>query len=200
MEMQKFRIGSDNFSYMFIEGKNALIIDPGMDPEEVLEFIESRDLTLRYIVATHHHGDHTMSVPEIARKTGARVVTSDYCAGRIGGADMIVHEGDEIEFGDSYFRIISTPGHTPGGICLLADDLYLLTGDTLFIDDCGRCDLPDSSLEKMFESLQKLKSLPDALQVLPGHDYGRIPTDSLGNQKKTNPTLLAKNLSEFSRM
>ena len=197
MEMHKFRIGSDNFCYLFVDGKNGLMVDPGRDPAKVLDAIDEMGITLRFIIATHHHGDHTISIRDIVRKTGARVVASAYCASQIGGADVIVEDDDIIILGDSRFEVVSTPGHTTGGICLVTDE-YLITGDTLFIGDCGRCDLPGGSLETMFASLQKLKELSDDLQVLPGHDYGRIPTDSLGNQKRTNPTLTAKDLQEFS--
>ena len=95
---------------------------------------------------------------------------------------------------------IHTPGHTPGGMCIIVDDDSILTGDTLFIGDCGRCDLPGGSLSQMFQSLQKIKSLFDNLIVYPGHDYGNKPFDKLGNQKKINKTLLAKNLEDFSKI
>jgi glyoxylase-like metal-dependent hydrolase (beta-lactamase superfamily II) len=92
-----------------------------------------------------------------------------------------------------------TPGHTPGGICIIVDKKALLTGDTLFIGDCGRTDLPGGSLEEMFKTLQeKIFLLSDELIVYPGHDYGEKPFDSLGNQKRTNKTLKAKTLKEFS--
>jgi len=76
----------------------------------------------------------------------------------------------------------------------------LITGDKLFIGDCGRCDLPGGNLSQMFNSLQKLKALSDNLTIYPGHDYGDKPFDTFGKQKRTNKTLLAKNLDEFSKI
>ena len=84
---------------------------------------------------------------------------------------------------------------------MIVDNDTLLTGDTLFIGDCGRTDLPGGNLNEMFRTLQyKIKTLPDHLIVYPGHDYGDKPFDTLGNQKLTNKTLLAKNLREFSKL
>lgn len=197
MEMKSFRIGSDNFSYVFMDENEGLVVDPGYDPAPILKFLEDEGMDLKYILATHHHSDHTMSVFDVAARTGARIVASRYCADQMGGAELIVDDGDVLNMGSSRFEVISTPGHTPGGICLVAGN-YIVTGDTLFIDDCGRCDLPEGSLKDMYESLQKLKLLDDDLLVLPGHDYGSKPSDTLGGQKRTNPTLLAKDLREFS--
>ena len=95
---------------------------------------------------------------------------------------------------------VHAPGHTSGGICIIVDASYLLTGDTLFIGDCGRTDLPDGSNEDMYATLQMLKNLPDELIVYPGHDYGKKPFDTLENQKKTNKTMLAKSLDIFSQI
>lgn len=94
-----------------------------------------------------------------------------------------------------------TPGHTPGSICILVNNEAIITGDTLFIGDCGRTDLPGGNLTQMYNTLHyKIKSLPDHLIVYPGHNYGNKPFDTLGNQKLTNKTLVVKNLEEFSRL
>ena len=88
-----------------------------------------------------------------------------------------------------------------GGISIIVDDEAFLTGDTLFIGDCGRTDLPGGNLSQMFRTLhEKIKDLPDHLIVYPGHNYGDKPYDLLGNQKRRNKTLLAKNLKEFSKI
>ena len=106
-----------------------------------------------------------------------------------------------MKVGDVNLRFILTPGHTKGGICIIVDNEAILTGDTLFIGDCGRTDLPGGSFEQMFKTLQeKIKPLPDNLIVFPGHDYGNKPFDILGNQKRTNKTLIARNLEEFSKI
>jgi glyoxylase-like metal-dependent hydrolase (beta-lactamase superfamily II) len=112
--------------------------------------------------------------------------------------DKTLLDGEILKIGDIDVKVLHTPGHTPGGICLLVTDRYLLTGDTLFINECGRCDLPGSSIEAMFHSLKMLGSLPDDIIVYPGHDYGPIPSDTLGNQKRTNYTMRAKTVEEFA--
>ena len=85
-------------------------------------------------------------------------------------------------------------------MCIIIDDEAIITGDTLFIDDCGRADLLGSNITDLFNSLQKIKKLSDSIVVYPGHDYGPKPFDSLGNQKITNKSLLAKDLYEFSKI
>ena len=112
----------------------------------------------------------------------------------IPGVTRTIADGEVAMVGDVKLEFILTPGHTPGGMCILVDDVALLTGDTLFIGDCGRTDLAEGSDQDMFNTLQRLRSLPDDLIVYPGHDYGDIPYDSLGNQKKRNKVFLADNL------
>lgn len=200
LEFERFRIPHDNFCYLFHDGNRGFIVDPGFDPGRVIDFIEGRGLELRWVFLTHHHGDHTASLMKVIERTGAKSVASGYCSDRIGGADLIVEDGDELEMKDSSVKVMETPGHTPGGICLIVDNGYLVSGDTLFIGDCGRCDLPGGSLEKMFASLQRIKELPDDLILLPGHDYGNKMQDTLGNQKKVSGVLLASDLEGFSRL
>ncbi len=200
LEMKRFTVGHDNLSYGFHKKKDAVLIDPGYDPSSALSWLEEEGLNLRYVVLTHHHGDHSSSMKEVLKRTSARSVSSRYCSEKVGGVDLIVSEGDKMEVGDGALEFLETPGHTPGGICLIADGRYLLTGDTMFIGDCGRCDLPGGNLQEMFATLQKLKALPDDLLVLPGHDYGPAIEDTLGNQKVTSGVLLARDLNEFMRL
>jgi glyoxylase-like metal-dependent hydrolase (beta-lactamase superfamily II) len=113
--------------------------------------------------------------------------------------DIVVADGSRLKLGEVFLDFLLTPGHTPGGICIIVDNEAFLTGDTLFIGDCGRTDLPGGSLSEMFKTLhEKIMALPDCLIVYPGHDYGDKPFDTLGNQKHTNKTLCAKTLKEFS--
>jgi glyoxylase-like metal-dependent hydrolase (beta-lactamase superfamily II) len=111
----------------------------------------------------------------------------------------MIRDKDHLELGTVSLDFLLTPGHSKGGICIIVDNKALLTGDTLFIGDCGRTDLPGGSLDEMFRTLQeKIMTLPDELIIYPGHDYGEKPFDSLGNQKRTNKTLRAKTLKDFS--
>ncbi len=205
MPIKQIRVGLDNFSYVIYDPlkKQSALVDPGYDTAAPLHFITTHNLDLRYILLTHHHSDHTGDLSTVKKafpkaQTVASAADGKYVSENI---DVIVSDGDHLFVGDITLTVLLTPGHTPGGICILVNNKALLTGDTLFIGDCGRTDLPGGSLDEMFHSLQnKIKKLPDHLMVYPGHDYGDNPCDILGNQKKTNKTLRAKTLQEFSKI
>ncbi len=195
----QLKVGNmDNFCYIFAdkESKKALLIDPSFDKDKILNYLKEAGLKLEYIVLTHHHFDHVKETRSVKDSTGAKVYahpmtsqllnTNDLC-------DLDLNEGDEIKLGKLRARCIHTPGHTPGGICLIVNDHYLVTGDTLFVGDCGRVDLLESDPKLMGESLARIRELPDELIVCPGHDYGVSPTNKLGEEKKTNPTLNCEN-------
>ena len=192
-----------NFSYIFgcENTKAAAVVDPSSDSSEILAFAEEHGLKIEWIFVTHGHSDHVGGVRSLAERTGAKVVVHAGDAASLQRAkipaDRIVEDGERIAVGDIEVEIIHTPGHTPGGICLLAGG-KLMTGDTLFVGNCGRCDLPGGSMEQLFESLYtKLKPLSDDIEVYPGHDYGDRPTSTMGHEKRTNPTLTCKSLEEF---
>ena len=104
--------------------------------------------------------------------------------------DILVSDHTKLKLGQITLHFIHTPGHTPGSICIKVNNSAIITGDTLFIDDCGRTDLPGGSLIEMYNTLQKkILPLSNELIVYPGHDYGPKPFDTLGNQKNTNKTL-----------
>jgi glyoxylase-like metal-dependent hydrolase (beta-lactamase superfamily II) len=110
-----------------------------------------------------------------------------------------LNDGDQLELGALHFNVLHTPGHSPGGQCFLCEN-HLIAGDTLFIDGCGRCDLTGSDVEAMYHSIHgKLMALPDDTIIYPGHNYGPTPTDTLGNQKRTNRFLRATGKDDFIR-
>jgi hydroxyacylglutathione hydrolase len=112
--------------------------------------------------------------------------------------NISVDEGDELTVGKISIKIIHTPGHTPDSICLLIDNQKLLTGDTLFVGECGRTDLPGGNSKSMYESLfNKLTNLNDDVEVYPGHDYGIKPSSTIGEEKKSNYTLQPRSLKDF---
>jgi len=194
----------DNFCYIIYCPKNlnAAVVDPGNDSLKILEFIKTNNLKLEYIINTHYHSDHTSGNQRIKNSLSSRVIASKLDGNKInGGVDIFVGDNDQLNVGEVSIKFLLTPGHTPGGICLIINNEALITGDTLFIGDCGRTDLPGGSLKEMFRTIQdKIKNLPDHLIVYPGHDYGDKPFDTIGNQKLTNKTLLAKNLRDFSKL
>jgi hydroxyacylglutathione hydrolase len=203
MALEQIKVGYDNFCYVIYDPiqKKAGIVDPGYDIKKPLEFIASKHLALDYLFITHYHGDHTAGVKEIKRRFPAsKIVASEQDGDHLEvPPDVLVSDGSRIHVGNIGVDFLNTPGHTPGGICLMVEKKALVTGDTLFIGDCGRTDLPGGNLSQMFATLhEKIMNLPDELVVYPGHDYGDKPFDTLGNQKRTNKTLLAKTLKEFS--
>jgi hydroxyacylglutathione hydrolase len=201
--IEQIRVGADNFCYVIYcpIHKKAAIVDPGFNVVTSLRFITTNHLVLEYIILTHYHSDHTAETKHLKKVIpSARIVASKEDGVKLPvKPDIFVSDGSKFQVGNTLLSFLLTPGHTPGGICIVVDEKALLTGDTLFIGDCGRTDLPGGSLEEMFRTLQeKILSLPDELVVYPGHDYGEKPFDSLGNQRRTNKTLRAKNLKEFS--
>ena len=205
MTIKQIKVGFDNFSYIIYckRTNKASIVDPGYNPSKLLEVVSYNNLKLEYIIATHYHSDHTSGIQKIKNSSSSsKVVASELDGPKLDvKVDIKVADLSRLKLGDVDLVFILTPGHTPGSICVIVDNEALLTGDTLFIGDCGRTDLPGGNLVQMFRSLQeKIMRLPDHLIVYPGHDYGDKPFDILGNQKHKNKTLLAKNLDDFSRI
>lgn len=205
MAIEQIKVGLDNFSYIIYcpITKKAAIVDPGFDAFKTLKFISSKELELKYIITTHYHIDHSSESQRIKNLIpSSKIVASKQDGKKLDvKPDIIVSDGSRLKLGEVDIDFLLTPGHTPGSICILVDDEALLTGDTLFIDNCGRTDLPGGNSAQMYKTLhQKIMSLPDHLIVYPGHDYGDKPFDTLEKQKCTNKTLLSKNLDEFLKI
>jgi len=205
MAIEQLKIGLDNFSYIVYcsNEKEALIVDPSYDASKALDFIKKNNLKLKYVVITHYHFDHTEDITTIKKLfPDVKIIASEEDGKKLNEkVDMFVIDGQKLKLGNINLQFLLTPGHTPGGLCIIVDNQAILTGDTLFIGDCGRTDLPGGNIIQMFKSLQeKIKVLPDHLVVYPGHDYGEKPFDTLGNQKRKNKTLLARNIKEFSKI
>jgi len=205
MAIEQIKVGFDNFTYVIYckKTKKAAIVDPGFDAAYALKFISNKNLELKYIINTHYHSDHTSQNRQIKNLyPSVEIVASEADGSKLmPKPDLIVKDNFKIHVGNIKLKFLLTPGHTQGGICLIINDEAIITGDTLFIGDCGRTDLPGGNIEQMFNTLHyKIKILPDHLIVYPGHNYGDKPFDTLGNQKQTNKTLIAKNLKEFSKI
>jgi len=197
MAVEQILVGPDNFSYLIYneEEKLAALLDPGTNASKALGRIGHIGLELKYIINTHHHADHTADNRKVKNLHKCQIIASTQEKAR---HDIGVADGERLNLGSTKLIFLHTPGHTPGGLCVIVDNKYILTGDTLFIGDCGRTDLPGGSNSQMFDTLQMLKKLPDELIVYPGHDYGSRPFGSLGNQKKVNKALIAESLRELS--
>src|SRR5271154_888489 len=186
-----------NFDYLLMdeESRDAMAIDSGWETGPVVRAAEKEGMKVRYAVATHSHFDHVETLRDLAQRLGAKLVVHE--ASEL-EADVRVKDGDTLVLGKVPVRVIHTPGHTPDSICLF-DGEEVFTGDTLFIGNCGRTDLPGGSTAQLFHSLHDvLMALPPRTMVYPGHDYGEVPSRRLGEEAKVNPTLLAKNLKEFT--
>lgn len=166
--------------------KTCAVIDPGAKAASILEAAAETGCRVEKILLTHGHYDHVMAAPELLRQTGARLYISKkdewllscdevlrYGTRREGYAvphvDEYLEEGKDIALGSLTFRVLETPGHTAGSCTLLCED-SMFSGDTLFHECCGRCDLETGSMEDMMASLKKLALLPGNYQVYPGHE------------------------------
>jgi glyoxylase-like metal-dependent hydrolase (beta-lactamase superfamily II) len=186
-----------NFAYLIGDEKEGVcaVVDPS-DAGKVLGIAAGLGLNIIYIINTHGHIDHTSGNREVKGQTGAKVIA--HTSSRI-EKDVGVDDGDIIEVGALRIEVIHTPGHTPDGICLLVEK-KLMTGDTLFVGECGRTDLPGSDSRSMYDSLfNKLMKLEDDIEVYPGHDYGKKPSSTIGDERRTNYTLEPRSVDEFVR-
>jgi glyoxylase-like metal-dependent hydrolase (beta-lactamase superfamily II) len=207
MDIEQIKVGfMDVFCYLIASArsKEALVIDPAGDEEKIVSRIKERELTLKSIVNTHGHPDHTCGNAKMKELTGARIVMHELdnqVFSSEGGremarqwgftpsppADVTVKDGDEILVGDVTLKVLHTPGHSPGGICLFGDG-NLFTGDTLFVGAVGRTDLPGASFDDFMRSIkEKLMTLPGETIVWPGHDYGARPSSTVEMEKRSNP-------------
>ncbi len=186
-----------NFSYLVADlfTHAAAIFDPAWEIESLLSRIKDRKLQLVYIVNTHAHFDHIQGNIEIKHRTGAKIVQYK---SSLALKDIGVTDSEKIQLSpDITLKFLHTPGHSPESMCIQVNDLALITGDTLFIGECGRTDLPGGDASALYDSFEKLRKLNPSLIIYPGHDYGAIPSDTLGDQLKTNYTLAKMSRSEF---
>lgn len=177
------------------ETRDAIVLDPGGDADDIYKALKQFGATVKYIVLTHGHFDHTEGVEELKSIVGAPVAIGEednkmflkgekyYGPLPQGGADILLKNGDTLKFGSHTMKVISTPGHTPGGICLLVEN-DIFTGDTLFAGSIGRTDLAGGNYDTIMQSLKsKLMTLSDTVAVHPGHG----PSSTIGRERLMNP-------------
>ena len=196
MFFKQIKYRGDNFSYVIADESSgeAVVVDPSYNADAIIPLIENHGFTVKYIVNTHHHRDHSADNKTIKSGTGAKIMAHKLAKV---DQDVEVEDGDTLRLGDIIIEVIHTPGHCPDSICLLVDG-KLLSGDTLFVGECGRTDLPGGSSKALYNSFfQKLMTLDDNIEVYPGHDYGSKPHSTIGEERRTNYTLKKRTLSEF---
>lgn len=193
---KQIKAKGNNFSYVIAdeETKEAAIVDPSFNADTIIREIKDRRLTVKYIINTHGHWDHIAGNSEISSKLGGKIVA--HRSSKV-DKEVVLVDGDVLKIGKLDIKVIHTPGHTLDSICLLIED-RLLTGDTLFVGECGRTDMPGGSASDMYRSLfGKLMKLDDDVKVYPGHDYGRAPYSTIEEEKRTNYTLEKRTLKQF---
>lgn len=176
-----------------------MVIDPGANARGILRDIEDLGLDIKFIVLTHGHVDHIGAVKEVKEATGAEVAIHPGDAGSLRRLswstiynlssppppDRLLQDGDRLEVGDLQFLVLHTPGHSPGGICILGHGV-VFSGDTLFNSGIGRTDFPSGSYNQLMTSIHtRLMVLPDDTIVCPGHG----PDTTIGTERRTNPFL-----------
>jgi len=178
-------------TYLVISGNEAILIDVGENPIEVIEYLKNNDIKLKSIYATHGHFDHVLGVTEVKKyfdvpfyihKNDEELMKNDERTKNV-KVNGYVKEGDIIKVGNDEIRVIETPGHTLGSVCYLTSD-GIFTGDTLFNHSIGRYDIGGDK-ELLKKSLKRLMELDDGLIVYPGHGF----LTTLGYEKLTNPFL-----------
>jgi hydroxyacylglutathione hydrolase len=180
------------------KSSDAMVIDPGEEAGKIIKMIEEDKLKVRYIVCTHGHFDHIGAVSEVKKKTGAKVVINRndseifMHAGELAASwgfqieqpaapDMLVEDGAELVVGSLHFRVLVTPGHSPGGICLYGQGV-LFTGDTIFAGSVGRTDLYGGDMGELKKSFKRLILFPPETMILPGHGG----SSTIGKEKIVN--------------
>ena len=200
MKVYQIQVGNmQNFSYVVEDDdtNEAIIIDPSWDLVELELIIQKNNLKIKYIVNTHHHFDHTLGNEAMVESTKSPIIQHEYSELK---HDISVKDGDSIDFGNSKLKVLHTPGHSKDSICLMGDG-KLFSGDTLFVGNCGRIDLPGGSAKELYHSLfDVLYSLNDDLIMYPGHNYGHSNMSTIGEEKITNMIMQKRTEQQFIEM
>lgn len=184
--------------------RTCALIDPAFDTDRILSEVQRLQYRITHIINTHGHCDHTAGNRAIKAATGAQLLIHELDADRLGKVfhsafsrilggkgsprpDVMLQNDEVIQIGATRLKVLHTPGHTPGSICLYAEG-HLFTGDTLFVGAVGRMDLPGGSrLQLRVSFRERILTLPADTIVWPGHDYGPSPTSTVGHEQQTNP-------------
>jgi hydroxyacylglutathione hydrolase len=215
--------GMQNFAYLVgdLDARECVVVDPAWDVDGLIAAAAADGMTITGALVTHYHPDHCggsifgfdiQGIAELGAKCGCKAhvhrLESDgvRMVTGLSKSDLVEHDsGDKVRVGGIEIELLHTPGHTPGSMCFRVAGLThgeeeaLLAGDTLFLQGCGRVDLPGGDAEQMFRTLnERLATLPAQTLLLPGHAYGGERA-TLGQVRRTNPTLQLTTLQSFLR-
>lgn len=203
--LKQMEIGPmENFVYLIGSNKTreVFVVDPAWQVDTVLRVAKEEDLKIKGALVSHYHFDHTNGIEELLEAVDCPVYVNkadipylDFSHDNIKPVD----NGHRLKLGDVEIEALHTPGHTPGSQCFLCRG-HVVSGDTLFINACGRTDLPGGDPKELYYSLtQKLMKLEDSTILCPGHNYADKTVVTMGEQKKTNPYLICDSLENFLR-
>ncbi len=216
--LEQIQIGPmQNFAYLVGSKttREVVLVDPAWDLDSLLNLVKARDYRLTGALLTHYHPDHcggsfghnsVEGVAELLGKNPVKVYVHKLEAAGvkkvtgISDSDIVkVESGDKLSIGEVEVEFLHTPGHTPGSQCFKIRHM-LVSGDTLFINGCGRVDLPGSNSEDMYHSLQKLAAMPEDTLLLPGHNYAQLPQATMEETKKINSYMRINDLASWKMM
>ena len=216
--LEQIQVGPmENFIYLIgsKRTREVALIDPAWNVEGLLSHIQARDLKLSCVLVTHYHPDHVgggmgghsiEGLAELLEKESVKTFVNKHEAEGLkkvtGLSDIDMNEvdsGDHLKIGDNDIEFLHTPGHTPGSQCFKVNN-NLISGDTLFVQGCGRVDLPGSNSEDMFHSLRKLSDLPGDTIIYPGHNYGPKESETLEKVKEINSYLRIEELELWKQI
>lgn len=209
-----------NFVYLIgdRETGDAVVVDPAYRVQELVDILGADGLRLTGVLATHWHPDHiggdlmgygiegiqeVLGLPDVAAPVHVHRDEAEWVTRATGASanDLVAHDsGDTVEVGAIPIRLLHTPGHTPGSQCFVVDG-KLVAGDTLFLDGCGRTDLPGGDADQMYESLtQRLAAIPDDTVLYPGHRYSPAPSATMGETREQNYVFRLPTLEQWRRL
>jgi hydroxyacylglutathione hydrolase len=210
-------IAAQMVNFVYLIGDRArgecVAVDPAWDVEGLVAIARADGMRITGALATHYHPDHVggdlwgLTIEGLARLIALEPVKVHAHRAEVAGiqqvtglsaGDFVPHDGgDVVAVGDVSIELVHTPGHTPGSQCFLVDG-RLVSGDTLFVQGCGRVDLPGADPDEMYRTLtQRLARLPESTLLYPGHDYGPTPTSTLGDERRQNTYLRVRSLDDW---
>jgi len=192
----------NNFSYFIEKGKDIAVVDPG-DVGHLISEIKLDGLNVKMILLTHSHFDHVSGVNEMIEHFGVPVYIHKNAVKKLNVKDnmtIFLEDGEVLNLSGLPIKVLHTPGHIDDAVCFyIKEDGHLITGDTLFVERCGRADLEGSNVKDLWKSLQRIMKLPDSTKVYPGHHYGSIPVSTIAFEKANNRFFKCNNFEEFRK-